>query len=206
MARCVIVGGAKIGNYPLVKGYLKDDDFYIFCDCGLNHTEGLEITPDLIVGDFDSSPLPETKIETIVLPCEKDDTDTVFAIKEGNKRGFNDFLLIGVVGDRLDHSLVNVYALLMLQKEGLNAKIIDDFSEMEIVGKETKYVSPDCSYFSLVNIGGTAKKVTIKNAKYTLKNAEITPEYQYATSNECIDGKVAEISVGKGCLLLIKVR
>lgn len=206
MKRCVIIGGATIENYDAVKAYLRVDDFNIFCDSGLYHLEPLNIHADLIVGDFDSHPRPECKTETITLPCEKDDTDTVFAIKEGIKRGFNDFLLIGVVGDRLDHSLVNVYALLMLQKEGLNAKIIDDFSEMEIVGKETKYVSPDYSYFSLVNIGGTAKKVTIKNAKYTLENAKITPEYQYATSNECIDGKVAEISVGKGCLLLIKVR
>ncbi len=206
MARCVIVGGAKIFDYPTIMNYLKDDDFYIFCDGGLNHQKNLNVTPDLIVGDFDSAPLPETNIETIVLPFEKDDTDTVFAIKEGIKRGFKYFILIGVVGERLDHSLVNVYALLLLENKGLKGTIIDDFSEMEIVGKDTKYVSPDHSYFSLVNIGGTAKNVSIKNAKYPLENAEITSEYQFATSNECDGNKVAEITVGEGNLLLIKVR
>ena len=206
MARCVIVGGAKISDYSYISNHLKEDDFYIFCDSGTNHQKNLNVTPDLIVGDFDSAPLPETKIETIVLPCEKDDTDTVFALKEGIKRGFCDFLLVGVVGQRLDHSLVNVYSLLMLQKEGLTGKIIDDFSEMEIVGKDTKFVSPDYSYFSLVNISGVAKNITIRNAKYPLENAEITPEYQFATSNECINDDPAEITVGEGNLLLIKVR
>ena len=56
--------------------------------------------------------------ETIVLPCEKDDTDTVFAVKEALKRGFQDFLLIGVIGGRLDHTLGNVSLLLMLDAHG----------------------------------------------------------------------------------------
>ena len=42
--------------------------------------------------------------ELIVLPCEKDDTDTVFAVKEAMRRNFAEFLLIGVIGQRLDHT------------------------------------------------------------------------------------------------------
>lgn len=39
------------------------------------------------MGDFDSHNNPNLDVETIVLPCEKDDTDTVFAVKEALKRG-----------------------------------------------------------------------------------------------------------------------
>lgn len=39
-------------------------------------------------------------------------TDTVYAMKEAIKRGFDTFLLIGVVGGRLDHTLGNVSMLL----------------------------------------------------------------------------------------------
>ena len=88
MKRCVIIGGAPIADYEKIKEYLRADDFYICCDCGLDHAEGLGITPDLIVGDFDSHKKPETDIETITLPREKDDTDTYFAAKEGIRRGF----------------------------------------------------------------------------------------------------------------------
>ena len=98
MKRCVIVGGADINNYEYIKSCLRNDDFIVFCDSGLKHLESLRVNPGLIVGDFDSHDNPHLGVETIVLPCEKDDTDTVFAVKEAIKRGFDDFLLIGVVG------------------------------------------------------------------------------------------------------------
>ena len=69
--------------------------------------EALGVKPDLIVDDFDSHQNPNLDVETIVLPCEKDDTDTVFAVKEAIKRGFDDFLLIVVVGARRPESVSN---------------------------------------------------------------------------------------------------
>ena len=206
MARCVIVGGAKISDYSYISNHLKEDDFYIFCDCGLKHQKNLKVTPDLIVGDFDSSPLPETKIETIVLPCEKDDTDTVFAVKEAIKRGFDDFLLIGVIGARLDHTLGNVSILLYLNSLGKRGCIIDDYSEMEIVTDKPVPIIEEYAFFSLLNVTGCAKGITITGAKYPLTNAEITCEYQYGVSNEVLPGQTAYVSVREGCLLLIKDR
>ncbi len=91
MKRCVIVGGADINNYEYIKSCLRNDDFILFCDSGLKHLESLQVNPGLIVGDFDSHDNPHLGVETIVLPCEKDDTDTVFAVKEAIKRGFDDF-------------------------------------------------------------------------------------------------------------------
>ena len=116
MKRCVIVSGAEIENYGIVKTYLRSDDYNIFCDCGLRHRQGLGAEPQLIVGDFDSYEKPKTDIETISLPCEKDDTDTVFAVKEGLRRGYEEFLIVGAIGQRLDHSLGNLYILNMLEE------------------------------------------------------------------------------------------
>lgn len=112
------------------------DDYVVFCDSGLKHLEQLRVKPNLIVGDFDLHENPQLDAETIVLPCEKDDTDTVYAVKEAIKRGFNDFLLIGVVGARLDHTLGNVSILLYLDSLGKKGCIIDDYSEIEIVSNE----------------------------------------------------------------------
>ena len=209
MRRCVIIGGATIGDYGTVSAKLRQDDYMIYCDCGLRHMDGLGAEPDLIVGDFDSYSNPEFDTETIVLPCEKDDTDTVFAVKEALRRGFEDFLLIGVVGERLDHTLGNVSILLMLDSEGKVGTIIDDYSEMEIVSDRCEMpciIDDSYVYFSLINISGTARGVTIRGAKYPLENAEITCEYQYGVSNEVIPGCTAEVSVGEGRLLLVKVR
>ena len=183
---------------------LRDDDYMICCDCGLAHMKGLARQPDLIVGDFDSYENPEMNVETIVLPCEKDDTDTVFAVKEAVRRGFEDFLLIGVTGGRLDHTLGNVYILTYLDSLGKTARILDDFSEMELVGQTPVRVKT-CAFFSLLNITGLARGITVRNAKYPLENAEIKSEYQYGISNENLPGEEAVVSVKEGRLLLIRI-
>lgn len=205
MRRCVIVGGADIGRYDRIGAYLREDDFCIFCDSGLKHRKELGRTPDLIVGDFDSCPNPHLDVETITLPCEKDDTDTVFAAKEALARGFQDFLLIGVTGGRLDHTLGNISLLLMLDAQEKTAVIADDFSEMQIVSEKPVRIDGRYAYFSLLNISGTARGITVTGAKYPLRNAEITCEYQYGVSNEVLPGETAQVSVGEGRLLLVKV-
>lgn len=203
--RCVIVGGAPIGNYERLKKALREDDFIICCDSGLKHEKGLKRKADLIVGDFDSHPKPETETETLELPCEKDDTDTVFAVKEAIKRGFEEFLLIGVIGARLDHTLGNVAILQMLDEAGLKGRIIDDFSEMEIVSGTPVHVEDSFSYFSLLNISGEAAVTEITGAKYPLSGTGITCDYPIGISNEVLPGETARITVRNGRLLLIKV-
>ncbi len=205
MRRCVIVGGATINNYKILEKYLNTDDYYIFCDSGLNHLSNMNIQPNLIVGDFDSHKCPETNIETIVLPCEKDDTDTVFAVKEGIKRGFDEFVLIGVVGQRFDHTFGNISILCMLDSLGKQAILIDDYSEMEIVSDKPKFIDDTFAYFSLLNISGVANGIYIENAKYNLENATITSEYQYGVSNEVLKNRVSKVYLKEGRLLLVKV-
>ena len=206
MKRCVIVGGAEINNYEFIREKLCTADYVIFCDSGLTHLEHLQVKPSLIVGDFDSHENPRLDVETIVLPCEKDDTDTVFAVKEAIKRGFENFLLIGVVGARLDHTIGNVSILLYLDSLGKKGCIMDDYSEMEIVSEMPVSITNDYSFFSILNITGCAKGITITGAKYPLADAEITCEYQYGVSNEVLPGETAAVSVKHGKLLLIKIQ
>lgn len=205
MSRCVIVGGAEIRNYARARGYLRPDDFAVYCDCGLDHMEGLGKAPDLIVGDFDSHPFPGLPAETIALPREKDDTDTVYAVREALRRGFGDFLLLGVFGGRLDHTLGNLSILLMLDSLGKQVLAADDWGEFTVVSREAALVPDRFAYFSLLNVDGLARGVSIRGAKYPLDGAEITSEYQYGVSNEPLPGQTARIAVKEGRLLLMKV-
>lgn len=206
MKRCVIIGGAPVKNYKQTAEYLAADDYVIYCDSGLKHMGGLGVKPDLIVGDFDSHDNPHLPVETIVLPCEKDDTDTVFAVKEALKRGFEEFLILGAAGGRLDHTLANVSLLTYLHNRGKKALLADDYSEMEVVSDQWVYIDESFPFFSLLNITGKSAGVTIENAKYPLEKAEITCEYQYGVSNEVLPGKTARVKVEAGEVLLIKVK
>lgn len=202
--RCVIIGAAKISNHDKIRTFLRADDFYIVCDGGLNHLDLLKIKPNLIVGDFDSHSNPHLSVETIVLPHEKDDTDSVFALKTALKRGFKDFLFLGMLGGRIDHELGNLCMLLKCFDEKVKAIMVDDFSVLEVVGQKKVFIPDDFSYFSILNLWGTAHKITIRNALYNLEEAEIPLTYQYGVSNEVLKGKKAEVSAKEGCLLLVK--
>ncbi len=205
MKRCVIFGGADMADGSRIRDSLLPDDFILCCDSGLRYAERLGLRPSLIVGDFDSYEKPETETETIVLPREKDDTDTVYAAREAVRRGFEEFLLIGVTGRRFDHTFGNISLLLWLDSMGKTARILDDYAEMEIVSRTPAEISGDYPYFSLLNISGTARGITVRGAKYPLENAEIRSDYQYGISNEVLPGQKAVVSVREGCLLLVKV-
>ena len=205
MRRCVIVGGADIGRPEEIRAYLREDDYMVYCDCGLRHVSSLGRKPDLIVGDFDSHDNPQAATETIVLPHEKDDTDTFFAAKETLRRGFREFLLLGTVGARLDHTLGNLALALMLSEAGANVLLVDDYSEMEIVSDKAA-VSDSFPYFSLLPLGGAAEGVSVTDAKFPLNGNQLRPDSSLGVSNEVLPGKTAQIRLESGKLLLIRVR
>lgn len=203
--RCVIIGGAPIKDYSRIRDVLREDDFCIYCDCGLRHREGLSAAPDLIVGDFDSFSAAPSGANVITLPREKDDTDTVYAVKEALRRGFDEFVLLGAAGGRLDHTLANVSLLVMLDRLGKKAVLVDDCSDMRVISREEASIADTCRFFSLLTVNGSARHVTIENAKFPLRDAEIHCDYQYGVSNEVLPGKTARVRVGEGQLLLMRI-
>ena len=79
--KCLIITGAPEDDIDYYKHYI-DGRFIIGADSGYQKCVKLNIKPNLIIGDFDSSTKPDTDIETIILPVRKDDTDTLSAVKE----------------------------------------------------------------------------------------------------------------------------
>ncbi len=214
MKTCVIVSAGEIKDYARARSFLKEGDSFFFCDGGLSHAEGLCILPDVIVGDFDSCQAADLakyagtagRPEIIKLPREKDDTDTLFAVKLALERGYDDFLLLGSMGARFDHAFGNVSILLYLHRLGKKARLADDYSVMRIASKEPFYIEDKCSYFSIMTIAGDVRGVNIKNAKYPLVNAELKSEYQMGISNEVLPGQTAQISVEEGLVLVVEVK
>ena len=205
MSRCVIVGNARINNYALIKKNINEDDFFVYCDGGLKNINKIGREPNLIIGDFDSHEKPDTDTEIIELPCEKDDTDTCYAMKECIESGFDEFLFVGVIGERFDHTYGNISLLLRLDELNLKGIILDDYSELSIVPRKGTTVKGNISYFSLITLSEVSKGVTITGAKYNLDDAEIIISYQYGISNELVDGKEAKVFLSEGKLLIIKV-
>ena len=78
--KCIIVSGAPDDDYEFLKAKLNDGAYIIAADSGYLKCIKINVIPDLIIGDFDSSPIPDVNTEIMKLPAEKDDTDTFYCV------------------------------------------------------------------------------------------------------------------------------
>ena len=203
MKRCVIIGAVEI-DFP-VSHLIKETDFVICADKGWQNAAKRGIRPDMIVGDFDSSPYPENADASVtVLPVIKDDTDTFYIARYVVENGYTDVLMLGLIGGkRIEHTVANVQTLLYLAENRINATAMDRYSAIMVI-KDGTVVLPDMpgKFFSLFSMGDRAEAVSIKGAKYPLADYTITNSFPIGVSNEFI-GEEVEISVKNGSLLLI---
>ena len=202
--RCVIFGG-MIEEIPThMADDLKTTDSIICADKGYIYALKNGIKPDLIIGDFDSAKEPEmSDVKIIKLPSVKDDTDLHFAVKEGIKYGFKDFLISGVTGGRIDHTLASFSTLNFLSERGCTCKIVDKDTMAFVVNAALEIKKPEFEcYISVFPIGEKAV-IDIIGANYEVSKLEITNTFPVGVSNEfCLD--TVQIAVLKGsCLVLI---
>lgn len=185
-----------------------ENSLVIAVDGGLGYCNVLGIKPDIIIGDFDSaSPedkLAMTELSNVTvkkLPCEKDDTDTIAAIREGLERGFKEFVLYAAHGGRIDHYFANIQALLFIRHHGAVGRIIANDFEIFIIENETvELEARDKGTVSLFAMGENAEDVTIKGLYYEVESTSIRNDYPIGISNEFC-GKDVSITVGKGALV-----
>lgn len=183
--------------------FIAENSYIIAADGGLTKLDKLGIKPDLIIGDFDSCTKPEENENVKVFPIEKDDTDTILAIKEAANSGFDTLFISGCMGGLIDHTLANIQSLLYAKKHGLNAFMIGEGFCLHIIsdGQALTFKSGTRGRLSLFAVKGEAVGVNIKGAKYNAENIKVTPDFPIGVSNSFTE-KSAEISVKKGYLLI----
>ncbi len=195
MKICYIIGA---GNLPLL--YIKDGGFIIAADGGLDKLG--TIKPDLVVGDFDSSvcKIPEN---AIVLPVEKDVTDMCFAVGEGEKRGYDTFLIFGGTGGRPDHTFANISLLCALAERGKQGYLIGEgYITTAITNTKMSIGGKEGNTLSVFAAGDKARGVTLCGVKYPLQNHTLHFSNALGVSNSFTAG-LANISVTDGTLIVM---
>ncbi len=174
----------------------------IAADGGLVHTTALGLTPQVILGDFDSlGYVPEG---ANVFPVEKDDTDAMLAVKKGLALGCDRFLLYGSLdGPRLDHTVANFQALQYLADRGATGYLIGKDHIVTLV-KDGEIAFPATAegMISVFCMGKDAGGVTISGLQYSLEKGTLSAGFPLGVSNHFI-GQAAKISVIDGSLLVI---
>lgn len=184
---------------------IKSADLIICADRGYAYAQDLGIVPDIVMGDFDSYD------GEIVCSCEayrsipeKDDTDTLLAVKTAIERGCTEIRLYGALGARFDHAFANVQTLLYAYRKGCRMTIIDEKNEITVQGTgKCRYSYRDNWYFSVFALTDTAVIGSFSGVKYPLKNYSMTMEYPIGVSNEITDDE-AVLRVDSGIILVVR--
>ena len=205
MNRCFIFAALETKNL-MVKP--QANDLVIACDKGINNTDNLGITPNIIIGDFDSvsdaREMPEG-IEVIRHPVEKDETDSYLAYRLGYERGFREFHIFGGTGGREDHTFANYCLLLKAKNEECDAFLYGKNQVSTVIKNEKMRIfgNPGAS-FSVFALGAIASGVTLKGAKYEAEKVTLTPDFPLGVSNSFTDSGYADIEVECGALLIMQ--
>ena len=199
MKQCIIFCAAEFESLAQPIG---PEDCVIAADGGLRHTEKLGITPDVVLGDFDS--LGYAPQGANVFPVEKDDTDAMLAVRRGLQLGYREFLLYGSLdGPRLDHTVANFQTLQYLADHGAWGYLIGADYLVTVLRCGSLIFPAGCAgTVSVFCMGADARGVTLKGLHYPLENGTLTAGFPLGVSNH-FTGDAAEISVKDGSLLVI---
>ena len=198
---CYVVGAGEFCPRGLTPG---PGDLVIAADGGFAALEGLGISPDLVVGDFDSLGRRPDHPHVVALPVEKDDTDMRSALRLGWERGFRTFRIYGGTGGRIDHTLANLQCLAWLARQGgrgdlvgpdWTAAAIADGASLELEAGRQGTVSVFC-------LGDRAEGVDIQGLQYGLTDGVLTCDFPLGVSNAFLGG-ASRISVRRGTLLVL---
>lgn len=186
-----------------------EGDLIIAADSGLNNARLLEISPAVVVGDYDSlghTPEVDAGVEVITVPTEKDVTDTQLAVELALTRGATEVHIVGGLGGRLDHTLSNLAILEDLADKKVRTVIEDGHNRVRLLRNDSTILPrSNYTYLSLLALDPLCRGVEIEGVKYPLKSAKLERKFQYAVSNE-ITGNCCFISVRKGAILVVESR
>ncbi|MBO7254660.1 MAG: thiamine diphosphokinase [Clostridia bacterium] len=197
---CYIVGSYEFGEIHIEKG---EGDVIISADGGLLLLEKNGILPDVIMGDFDSLGYIPKGENISVFPKEKDDSDSCIAVKYGFENGYNNFIIYGGVGGRIDHTFGNIQLLSMISERGGRGVLIGGKTALTVI-KNSQLEIKGKGFVSVFSLSDKCEGVTLKNLKYTLENAELTNTFPLGLSNEFVNEEdFALIRVQNGTLLVV---
>lgn len=203
--RCVIIGSSPDTDIDIIAKNLRGHDFIACADGGYVYAKKLGLKPDLIAGDFDSSERPKNIAGRIVtLPRAKDDTDTMYLVRECVKMGFQEFLLFGCTGGRLDHTVANFCILHYLSENGKSAEMIDSENIIFTLSEGFQTVDNLNGHgFSIFPFGCSKCILTLRGFEYEIENSTISSDFPIGVSNILrSDHSVIEIKCGSAIVII----
>lgn len=209
MKKAYIFSGGADFHPEFVTDIPQEDDLVIAADSGAEKLEFFDgVLPDIILGDMDSCDFESIKrkygdAEFIILPCEKDSTDTKYALDLAIKRGFTDIVVIGGLGGRLDHTLSNVFLLEYAASKGAVCVLTNGKNRAFLLDGECNLCADAYKYLSLIPLDAELLDVNMSGVKYPLAHARVVSGDSLTISNEIVCEN-SKISVSHGRAIVVQ--
>ena len=184
-------------------------------DRGLEFFRAAGLSPDVVVGDFDSlSEVGRKYMESLadaeihrLLP-EKDDSDTQSAVNLAIARGAKEILVLGGTGTRVDHLLANLGLLLEAKEKGSQVSILDTNNYITLVDSGTVLHRDRQfgNYVSFFCLGGDVEGLSLEGFKYPLRDHHLRAAESGLTVSNEIAAEEAVVTYTGGNLLMLMTR
>ncbi|MDR6939066.1 thiamine diphosphokinase [Arcanobacterium hippocoleae] len=202
---CALISG---GRRDTLEG-IAAADYIVAADLGYQYAREQGIVPDLIVGDFDSYPGSCDQVESLGteilrLPREKDDSDTLAALRHCLKLGYSRFKIYCALGGRLDHLMANMQACAFLAAQGASVEVISEREYLYFLHNNAAIFAPRPGYsLSVFSLSTQSSGVSISGAAYELENETLDHTFPIGLSNEWKNENEVQISVKDGTLVVV---
>ena len=211
----LIIAGGSIDD-KFASNLIKNGAFeaILAADSGVDFLYRNHITPDIIIGDFDSCDSEALsyyreldQVAVSELNPEKDDTDLEHTVREAIRLRLDDITIVGCFGDRIDHVLGNISLLGIGLEYRVNITLMDAKNRVRMITEPLtlKKKNQFGDFVTLLAVGGPVEGLTLKGFKYELDNAILEPYTSLGVSNE-ITAAEASIIFTNGTLLVIEAR
>lgn len=178
----------------------------IAADSGMRHAAPLGLTPELWVGDFDSSDADLMSqwqnVPQQPFPAAKGVTDGEIAVSEALSRGANRLVLVGALaGERSDHALFHLLYAVSLAERGFDVVLTSGTEEAyPLLSGDLSIDLPAGCLFSIA--GFTALEgLDIDNARYPLEDFALAFGSSRTISNVAEGALRLRLESGKAIVL-----
>jgi thiamine pyrophosphokinase len=179
---------------------------HIAADSGIAHCETLGLTPELWIGDFDSSAASLRRkfesVERIEYPSDKAKTDGELAVDAALSLGATRIVMVGGLGGaRTDHAFGNLTLMMAEAERGRDIMMTSGNEEAWPLRPGRQVLDlPDGTIFSIIAFE-TLKGLSLEGARWPLDNMDVTFGSSLTLSNEVTGALFASIRTGRAAIL-----
>lgn len=210
MKRAIIFANGRMEGPPEFVKDLHPSDLIIAADGGTHHCKSLGITPNVIIGDFDSldpkevTSYQQTGVEIIQYPIHKDETDLELVLQFTLKQDVTEVYIIGGLGARWDMTVANILLIAHPMFSRLKIRLLDGSQELVLLrGDEQIELHGRPGYqISLIPLAGDAYGITTHGLEYPLNDETLFFGSPRGVSNVFLQDH-AQVFIREGVLLCI---